>query len=125
MTHIEIDRMKVKAWKNNAKGKGIRWRMLRDLIATISTSWLNSYQVETSMIRLWGTKRKSTREMLNELVGMGDVLQEKDIQSPYEMKYYMNQERVGFWFPLGGLKAIPAGIAEAVKISMNARLSEG
>jgi len=127
MTHTEIenDRMKVRAWKNKAKGKGIRWRMLRDLIATISSQWLNSYQIETSMIRLWGTKRKSTRDMIHELVGMGDVKQEKDTREPYEMKYYMNQERVNFWFPTGGLKAIPAGIAEAVAISKNVRRFEG
>ena len=127
MTHTdeENNRFKVIAWKRKAQGKGIRWRMLRDLIATCSAEWLNSYQIETSMIRLWGTKRKSTREMINELVGMGDIKQEKDTREPYEMKYYMDQERVNFWFPTGGLKAIPAGIAQAVRISKNVRRLEG
>ena len=126
MTHIDPieEDLRQKAWMNQTKGKGIRWRMLRDLIATISTQWLSSYQIETAMIRLWGTKRKSTRDMLQELVGMGDVIQEKDTKEPYHLKFYMNQDRVAFWFGKKGLLAIPAGLVQAVEISKNVRSLE-
>lgn len=124
-SYAEVEKMKVRAWKNKAKGKGIRWRMLRDLISTISSQWLTSYQIETSMIRLWGTKRGRTREMLSELVGMGDIKTDKSLKPPFDMMYYMNQDRVNFWLGIAGLKGIPAGIVEAVSISKNARPSEG
>ena len=108
--------MKVRAWKNRAKGKGVRWRMLRDTVSVVSASWMTSYMVETCMIRIWGLTRKKTKELIEELVDMGDLLVEKDDKT-YDMKYHLNRERAKFWLGEKTLQAIPAGIVQVVELT--------
>ncbi|GAG92487.1 unnamed protein product [marine sediment metagenome] len=108
--------MKVRAWKNRAKGKGVRWRMLRDTVSVVSSNWLTSYMVETCMIRIWGLTRKKTKELIEELVDMGDLLVEKDTKTG-DMKYYLNRERARFWLGDQTLQAIPAGIVQVVELT--------
>ncbi|GAI01511.1 unnamed protein product [marine sediment metagenome] len=91
--------------------------MLRDTVSVVSGEWMTSYQVETAMIRIWGMTRKKTRELLEELVQIGDCLMEKDDKT-YDMKYHLNPKRVPFWLGPQGVKAIPAGIVQAVRITM-------
>ena len=75
------------------------------------------------MIRIWGLTRKKTRELLEELVEMGDVQVEKDDRTK-DMKYYLDPKSVPFWLGPQGLKAIPAGIVQVVSISKRAGPSE-
>ena len=115
--------MKVRAWKNRAKGKGVRWRMLRDTVSVVSSNWLTSYQVETCMIRIWGLTRKKTKELIEELVDMGDLIVEKDDKT-HDMKYYLNRERARFWFGDKMIQAIPAGIVQVVELTKSASALE-
>jgi len=115
--------LKMRAWKNRAKGKGVRWRMLRDTVSVVSSNWLTSYQVETCMIRIWGLTRKKTKELIEELVEMGDLLVEKD-EKTQDMKYYLNRERARFWLGDQMTKAIPAGLVQAVILTLSASRSE-
>lgn len=119
----EEESLRVKGWKARAKGKGVRWRMLRDTVSVVSSEWLTSYQVETCMIRIWGLTRKKTKELLEELTEMGDVQVEKD-QRTKDMKYYLHRDSVAFWLGPQGLKAIPAGIVQVVQISKRVGPSE-
>ncbi|GAJ15407.1 unnamed protein product [marine sediment metagenome] len=75
------------------------------------------------MIRIWGLTRKKTKELLEELVEMGDVQVEKDDKS-HDMKYHLTRASVSFWLGPEGVKAIPAGIVQAVEITRRAKPSE-
>lgn len=119
----EQESLRVRGWKTRAKGKGVRWRMLRDTVSVVSGAWMTSSQVETCMIRIWGLTRKKTRELLEELVQIGDVKVEKDDRT-HEMKYHLKKTSVPFWMGPEGLKAIPAGIVEAVRITLLASALE-
>ena len=115
LTGREIESLRVKAWKNRAKGKGIRWRMIRDTMSVVSASWMTLSEAQDCMVRIWGLTKNKTREILDEMVGLGDCLLEKD-EDTGEMKYHLAQKRVKFWLGPRGLEAIPAGIVQAVLI---------
>lgn len=115
LSATEIDAMKVRAWGNRAKGRGVRWRMIRDTMSVVSVYWMTSSEVETCMTRIWGLTRKKTREILNELVEIGDVEMVKDDMK--DLKYHLKPERVNFWLGKDGVQGIPAGIVEVVETS--------
>jgi len=119
----EQESLRVRGWKSRAKGKGVRWRMLRDTVSVVSSNWLTSYQVETCMIRIWGLTRKKTKELIDELVDMGDLLVEKDDKT-HDMKYYLNRERARFWLGDQTVQAIPAGIVQVVELTKSASALE-
>ena len=123
LTGSEIERLRVIAWKNRAKGKGIRWRMIRDTMSVVSASWMTLSEVQDCMVRIWGLTRNKTRELLEEMVGLGDCQLEKD-EKTGEMKYHLKKERVTFWLGPKGIEAIPAGIVEAVVITRDAHKLE-
>jgi len=120
----EVESLRVKAWKARAKGRGVRWRMIRDCVSCVSTEWMTSSEVEVCMIRIWGLTRKKTRELLEEMVQIGDVLVEKDDKSQ-EMKYHLAPNRVKFWLGPQGIKGIPAGIVQVVAIMRTVFAVEG
>lgn len=119
----EIETLRVKAWKARAKGKGIRWRMIRDTMSVVSASWMTLSETQDCMVRIWGLTKNKTREILEEMVGLGDCLLEKD-EKTGEMMYHLAQKRVTFWLGLKGIEAIPAGIVEAVAITRDAHKLE-
>ncbi|GAI06605.1 unnamed protein product [marine sediment metagenome] len=119
----EIEAMRVRAWQNRAKGKGVRWRMIRDTLATVSVYWMTLSEVETCMVRIWGLTRKKTRELLEEGVSIGDVDTKKDPLS-HNLLYKLRQERVTFWMGKRGVEGIPAGIVEVVETTILVSKSE-
>jgi len=123
LTGREIEVQRERAWKARAKGKGIRWRMIRDTMSVVSASWMSLSEVQDSMVRIWGLTKNKTRELLEEMVGLGDCLLEKD-EKTGEMKYHLSKERVSFWLGPRGIEAIPAGIVEAVVITRDAHKLE-
>jgi hypothetical protein len=72
-------------------------------------------------MKLRGLTRNKTREMLNELLGTGDVdhVHDKRIE---KMVWGCTVKGAGYW--INGLVGIPAGLVEAVKISRRARALE-
>ena len=123
LTGREIETLRVKAWKARAKGKGIRWRMIRDTMSVVSASWMTLSEVQDCMVRIWGLTKNKTREILEEMVGLGDCLLEMD-EDTGEMIYHLATKRVTFWLGPKGLEAIPAGIVEAVVITRDAHKLE-
>lgn len=119
----EIEHQKEKAWRNRAKGRGVRWRMIRDTLATVSVYWLTIWEVQTCMIRIWGLTRNKTREILEEMVETSDVETKKDPTS-HNLLYKLRQDRLVFWLGAKRSEAIPAGIAQVVETTMLASKSE-
>jgi len=119
----EQEKLRSEAWARRASGRGVRWRMIRDTLATVSVYWMTLSEVQTCMVRIWGLTRKKTRELLEEMVEIGDVLIEKDPKT-LEMKYKLHQDRVNFWLGAHGVQAIPAGIVQVVDITRCARALE-
>lgn len=107
MGAVEKEERVVRAWKNKAKGKPMRWRILRDIVACLSLDWMSTFQVQIAMRRLYALKNKTTRDILEELEG------EKSIQqsfSPEEVyKWEATKEGVAFW--VGQTSRIPVSVA--------------
>ena len=97
--------------------------MIRDVLAVVSTSWMSLLEVQVCMTRIWGLTRNKTRELLEEMVEIGDCLAETDDKT-HELKYHLHPERVKFWMGLQGVSGIPAGIVEVVAITSSAVKSE-
>lgn len=123
ISETEKESMRLRAWANRAKGKGVRWRMIRDTMSVISVHWMTSSEVEICMVKIWGLTRKKTREILDEMTEIGDCIVEKD-EKTSEMKYHLKQERVNFWLGKGGIHGIPAGIVEVVETTMHVKRLE-
>lgn len=60
-------------WDRVAKGRGNRWRMIRDLVAILSLNSMNLVMIQDSMFRLRGLTRPKVLELLQELQRAGDV----------------------------------------------------
>jgi hypothetical protein len=119
----EQEKLRQKAWENRAKGRGVRWRMIRDTMSVVSVYWMTLSEVETCMVRIWGLTRRKTREILEEMVQIGDVTVEKD-EKTGDLKYKLNQDRVNFWMGRAGVQGIPAGIVQVVETTRSARSLE-
>jgi len=120
----ETERLRRIAWKRRAKGRGLRWGLIRDTMSVVSVYWMTLSEVETCMVRIWGLTRKKTRELLEEMVEIGDCLFERD-ETTKEMKYHLNPERATFWLGAKGTLAIPAGIVQVVETTKHASESRG
>ncbi len=123
LTERELEQKKEKAWKLRAKGRGVRWRMIRDTLATVSVYWMNLSEVQTCMVKIWGLTRNKTRELLEEMAEIGDVETKKDPTS-HNLLYKLRPEHVNYWMGLKGVEGIPAGIVQVVELTMLVSPSE-
>lgn len=123
LSEKEIEQKKEMAWRNRAKGRGVRWRMIRDTLATVSVYWMTMAEVQTCMIRIWGLTKNKTRELLEEMEEIGEVDTKKDATT-LNLLYKLKPERVRFWMGLQGAEAIPAGIVQVVETTMLVSPSE-
>lgn len=112
------------AWDKSAKGRGNRWRMMRDVVACLAMSPLNLTQLQDAMMRLRGITRRKTHQMLEELERAGDVKPTSGtISGEVIMGYAATVKGVHFW--LGGTrKGIPAGIVRVLPIIVSVPKSE-
>lgn len=119
---VETNEMRLRAWKNRAKGHPTRWRTLRDAVAVLSLQWLSTSQFQIAMRRMWALKNSTSRELLEELEQGRSVHQEKDEKAGI-YKWGATREGVNFW--IKGVDRIPAGIAEVARISAHVNEYEG
>jgi len=96
------------AWSRSAKGHGLRWRMLRDVVAVTSLAWMTTMQVQICLRRLHGLKNKTTRDILEELEQERTVKQEKDDKMGL-YKWGATDSGVAYW--IGSRENIPVGLA--------------
>ncbi len=105
------ERLRLVAWEKSAKGKGLRWRILRDIVASTKLYWMEFHELCVVMMRLRGLTRNKLRSMLSELVESRDL--DHVLDKRYEvMVYGCTMRGAAFW--VNGAKGIPAGIVEAV-----------
>lgn len=111
MTHQEREetRLVELQWRREGRGRGLRWQLLRDLVAACSLRWMTTQEVQDVMMRLRGLSWGKTRELLESLERTGDVHQEQH-ESRGVWMWGATQTGVSFW--LGSTKNIPAGIAQ-------------
>ena len=106
----ETEERILRTWKKRAKGRPMRWRILRDVVACVSLAWMTTEQVQIAMSRLWALKNKTTRDILEELE-MGQAI----IQEKHESQGYMwgaTEIGVSFWIhKKSDIPAITARVA--------------
>lgn len=110
------------AWSRNAKGKGLRWRMIRDLIGVCSCQWMTTQQVQSVMRKLWGLKNKTTRDLLEEMEQDQCVKQERDDKTG---QFKWGTTQAGVIDYLKGSRIIPAGLVEVVENTLSVSISGG
>lgn len=113
----ESERLKELAWRKTRRG--LRWNLLRDLLAVCSLKWLTTSQVQDVMMTLHGITRSKTLSLLIELERPAYVHQERD-EKDKEYKWGATPKGVSSWLPMGTPAAIPAGIVQAVSIIASA-----
>jgi len=112
-----------RAWRGRAKGRPMRWRILRDMVAVLSLEWMSTSQVQMAMRRLWALKNNTTRDILEELESEGAILQERDEKTQI-FKWGASREGVAFW--ILGTENIPVGIVQVASTTgFAARLEAG
>jgi len=118
MSEREIEALCLRAWRGRAKGRPMRWRILRDVVAVLSLAWMSTFQVQIAMRRLWALKNKTTRDILEELESEVSVVQERDDKSQV-FKWGATAEGVAFWI----LKRenIPASIVQVAVTSASVK----
>ncbi|MBA7585955.1 hypothetical protein ES708_27949 [subsurface metagenome] len=118
---MTVERQRLVAWEKTARGKGLRWRILRDVVACLRLHWMTFEELNHVMLKLRGLTRNKLREMLSELQETGDLdhVLDKRIQ---RWVYGATLQGAGFW--INGTVGIPAGIVEAVQIMRHARALE-
>ena len=118
MSGREIEALCLRAWKARAKGRPMRWRILRDTVSVLSLAWMSTFQVQIAMRRLYALKNKTTRDILEELESEKSVVQEKDDKSQV-FKWGATSTGVNFW--IGKTANIPAGIVEVALTSASVK----
>jgi len=102
------------AWDKSAKGRGNRWRMMRDLVAVLAMRPLNLTQTQDALMRLRGITRAKTHQMMGELERAGDIKPTSGtISGEIIMGYSATSKGIHFWIPKGR-KTIPAGIVRVL-----------
>nr|BAM15164.1 hypothetical protein [uncultured microorganism] len=114
----EIEALCLKAWKRRAKGRGMRWRILRDVVAVLSQAWMTTFQVQIALRRIWGVKNNTTRDMLEELETEKSVFQER-YGKEKTLKWGATESGVAFW--IGKVENIPVSIAQVAEMSASVK----
>jgi len=109
-----------RAWKRRAKGRPMRWRILRDMVAVLSLEWMTTSQVQIAMRRLWALKNNTTRDILEELESELALAQEKDEKGIF--KWAATMSGVKFWIVKS--ENIPVGIVQVALSSARVGASE-
>ena len=117
-SYSEVDRQR--AWIKRGKGKGLRWLILRDIVAVLSKQALTTTQLADVMLLRRGLSHNRSNQMLQELESSMAIVQEHDKQ----LGYYWTARKLGVDVFLGSRMAIPAQVAQELFFWGNARESE-
>lgn len=119
---VEKEEGVIRRWKKAAKGKPIRWRMLRDCVACVSLGWMSTSEIQIAMRRLWALKNRTTRDILEELEQEKSIIQEQHDMTKM-FKWGSTPSGVDFW--IGHVSRIPARTAQVVETSRLVSVLEG
>ena len=105
---------KVIAWNRAAKGRGNRWRMMRDIVASLAITPMTLMQTQRALMRLRGLTRRMVHGMMLELEDSGDIKQVSGTISGVNFMGWSSSDKgVHFWLG-GSIKAIPAMIVRVL-----------
>lgn len=110
----EVD--KEAAWWIRAKRKGLRWQMLREIVAATSKQPLTTRDCQTWMQTIRGLSYMKTRQMLGELRNSGMIAHNKE-----RMEFYWTATDKGVREFLVQRQFIPARIVDALLMLTSAR----
>ncbi len=112
------------AWEKAAKGRGNRWRMMRDIVACLALRPMNLTQTQDAMMRLRGLSRNKVIEMMSQLESAGDLKPTSGRISGVEIAGTTATDRgVHFWLD-GSRGNIPASIVRVLPIMVSVPDSE-
>jgi len=94
-------------WRRKAKGRGLRWMILRDIVAILSRRPLTSMEVQDLMILLRGISHKKSLELLEELKQAKALEQVRERDA-----FYWRATEIGVIAYLGTRQDTPAKVAE-------------
>jgi len=111
-------------WGRAAKGRGNRWRMLRDIVALTAVKPMNVMMLQDCMLKMKGLTRNKVRELLEDLERAQAVKQTSGDISGIGIVHgwVATDQGVSYW--LKNRKAIPAGIVEVASRMQYAVRSE-
>jgi len=118
MSERERESICLRKWKRAAKGRPMRWRILRDIVSVLSQAWMSTFQVQIAMRRLYALKNKTTRDMLEELESEKSIIQEKD-EKTQMFRWGATREGVAFW--IGKTENIPVSIVVVAATSASVK----
>jgi len=86
-------------WNRVAKGRGNRWRMLRDVVAFLSIRPMTTPLIQNTMVMHKGISRNKTREFLEELDNTGSIRQQQATVDGIDAFFWASTDLgVRFWF---------------------------
>ena len=109
LSERERETLKSGAWKRNAKGKGNKWQMLRDVVVFCALVPWTTISIEDAMLLHRGISHRKTYEMLTEL-------ERAEAIESYEVggQAMWGTTELGVKSFILDLEAIPASLAQAV-----------
>lgn len=97
-------------WERSAKGRGNRWRMLRDIVALVTIAPMTLMEVQDAMLSLKGLSRSKVSDMLDELSRPVYIkVTSWTLDDHTQMGYVASKKGIHFWIKKA--EAIPASIA--------------
>lgn len=105
------------AWKKQGKGNGLRWLILRDIVAGLSLHPMSLEKCQDYLLMLRGVSWNTSRVMLQELERMSAIQQYKE--TGIQGYLYRATER-GVTIFVKHRRNIPVRIARAVQITTSA-----
>lgn len=107
------------AWRRQGKGNGLRWHILRDVVAGLSLYGMTLEKTQDYLLMLRGVSWNTCRTMLIQLERLEAVLQDKSPEA-----FYWSATEKGVTIFLRTRKHIPARIALAVCRTLNVKKDE-
>lgn len=98
------------SWERSAKGRGNRWRMLRDIVALVATTPMILSEVQDAMLAVKGLSRTKVMDMLEELSRPGFIkVTSWTLDDIVQQGWIASEKGVAFW--IKDPELIPASIA--------------
>jgi hypothetical protein len=98
------------AWEKSAKGRGNRWRMLRDIVALVAVAPMTLQEIQDAMLSLKGLSRGKIVDMLDELARPGFIkVTSWSLDNRTYQGWIASKKGVAFW--IKNADDIPASIA--------------
>lgn len=110
------------AWKRAGKGNGLRWLMLRDIVAGVAVMSMPLEKVQDFLLMLRGVSWSTSKTMVEELRRLGalegNIVEPRTKEEPTRIYYSATARGVTIF--LRTRKHIPVRLAQAVLTTMNA-----